>query len=52
MDSSGSHRVGGDSGSHPNSPASVDGGQASHAPPMNDQGQAIGGVMDILQQIA
>ena len=30
----------------------MDGGQASHAPPMNDQGQAIGGAMDILQQIA
>ena len=52
MDSSGPHRVGGDSGSRPNSPASVDGGQASHALPMNDQGQATGGVMDILQQIA
>ena len=30
----------------------MDGGQASHAPQMNDQGQAIGGAMDILQQIA
>ena len=30
----------------------MDGGQASHAPLMNDQGQAIGGAMDILQQIA
>ena len=38
MDSSEPHRVGGDSGSRPNSPASVDGGQASHAPLMNDQG--------------
>ena len=45
-------QVGGDSGSRPNSPASVDGGQASHAPPMNDQGQATRGAMDILQQIA
>ena len=52
MDSSGPHRVGGDSGSRPNSPASVDGGKPSHALPMNDQGQAIGGAMDILQQIA
>ena len=52
MDSSGPHRVGGDSISHPNSPISVDGRQASHAPPMNDQGQATGGVMDILHQIA
>ena len=49
MDSSGPHRVGGDSGTQPNSPASVDGGQASHAPLMNDQGQAIGGAKDILQ---
>ena len=39
MDSSRPHRVGGDLGSRSNSPASVDGGQASHAPPMNDQGQ-------------
>ena len=39
MDSSGPHKVGGDSGSHPNSSTSVDGGQASHAPPMNGQGQ-------------
>ena len=30
----------------------MDGGQASHAPPMNDQGQATRGVMDILQQTA
>ena len=30
----------------------MDGGQASHAPSMNDQGQAIGGALDILQQIA
>ena len=36
MDSSGPHRVGGGSRSSSNSPASVDGGQASHAPPMND----------------
>ena len=49
MDSSGPHRVGGDSGSRPNSPASVDGGQASHAPSMNDQGQATGGAIDMLK---
>ena len=30
----------------------MDGGQASHAPPMNDQGQATGGAIFILQQIA
>ena len=44
-------QVGGDSGSRPNSPTSMDGGQASYSPPMNDQGQATGGAMDILQQI-
>ena len=48
MDSSRPHRVGGGSGSRPNSPASVDGGQASHALSMNDQGQVTGGAMDIL----
>ena len=52
MDSLGPHRVGGDSRSWPNSLASVDGGQASHAPSMNDQGQPIGSSMDILKQIA
>ena len=49
MDSSRPNRVKGDSGSRLNSPAGVDGRQASHAPPMNDQGQATGGVMHILQ---
>ena len=48
MDSSGHHSVRGDSGSHPNSPASVDGGQASHPPLIHEQGQAAGGTMDIL----
>ena len=48
MDSSRSHRVRGDSGSRPNSLASVDGGQASNAPLINDQGQVTGGSMDIL----
>ena len=52
MNSSGTHRVRGDSGSCSNSPTSVDGWKASHAPPMNDQGQATGGAMDILLQIA
>ena len=52
MDGSGPHRVGGDSGRHPNSPASVEGGQASHAPSIREQGQAAGGAMDILQKIA
>ena len=48
MDSSGHHRVRGDSGSRPNIPFSVDGGQASHAPSINEQGQAVGGTIDIL----
>ena len=52
MDSSGPHRVRGDLGSRPNSPASVEGRQASHAPSIREQGQAAGRVMDILQQIA
>ena len=52
MDSLGPYRVEGDSGSRPNSSASVDDGQASHAPPMNDQGQTTRGAMDTLQQIA
>ena len=38
MDSTGHNRVRGDSGSHPNSPVSVDGGQASHAPSIHEQG--------------
>ena len=52
MDSSGHHRVRGDLGSRPNSLSSVDGGQASHAPSIHEQGQAVEGTMDILQQIA
>ena len=45
--------VRGDSRSCPNSPARVDGGQAiSHAPSIHEQGQATGGLVDILQQIA
>ena len=52
MDGLGPHRVRGDSGSRPNSPASVEGGQASHAPSIREQGQAIEGDMDILLQIA
>ena len=52
MESSGPNRVIGDSKSRPNSLASVDGGQASHAPLIHEQGQAIGGAVDILQQIA
>ena len=32
--------------------ASVEGGQVSHAPPMNELELAVGGAIDILQQIA
>ena len=48
MDDLGPHRVRGDSGSRPNSPASVEGGQASHARSIREQGQAVGSAMDIL----
>ena len=48
MDSSGPHRVEGDLGSRPNSPVSVEGGQAYHAPSMNEQGQVARGAVDIL----
>ena len=41
MDSTCHNRVRGDSGSSPNSPISVDGGQASHAPSIHEQGQAM-----------
>ena len=49
MDGSGPHRVRGDSGSRPNSSASVEGGQASHVPLIHEQGQAAGSAMDIPQ---
>ena len=49
MDGSGTHRVEGDQGNRPDSPTSVVGGQASHAPPTNEPEQVIGGTMDILQ---
>ena len=39
MDGSGPHRVRGDSGSRPNSLASVESGQASHAPSIREQGK-------------
>ena len=52
MVSSGPYRVRGDSGSRPNSLASVECGQVSHAPSIREQGQAAGSAMDILQQIA
>ena len=52
MDGSGPHRVRDDSGSRPNSPAIVKGVKESHAPLIREQGQAAGGAIDILQQIA
>ena len=52
MESSGPNRVNGDSGSRPNSHVSVDGGQASHAPSIHEQGQDAGGIVHIFQQIA
>ena len=52
MDGLGPHKVRGDSRSHPNSRASVEGGQVSHAPSIREQGQAARGAMDILQKIA
>ena len=52
MDSSGTHRVEGDQGNHPDSPTSVVGGQGSHAPPVNELEQVAGGTMGILQRLA
>ena len=52
MDGSGTHRVEGDPGNLPDSPSSVVGGQASHAPPMNESEQEVGGTMGILQELA
>ena len=51
MDGSVSLNVEDDQGIHPNSPASVEGGQASHAPPMNEPEQVAGGTMGILKQL-
>ena len=45
-------RVEQDQGNRQDSPASVEGGQASHAPPMNESEPAAGGAIDILQQLA
>ena len=52
MDGSSTHKVEGDQGNRPDSPASVVGGQASHAPPTNEPEQVVGGTMGILQQLA
>ena len=51
MDGSASLRIEDDQGTCPNSPASVEGGQTSHAPPMNKLKQVEGGTMGILQQL-
>ena len=48
MDGSASLRV----GTCPNSPASLEGEEASHTPPMNEPEQVAGGTMGILQQLA
>ena len=52
MDGSSTHRVKGDQGNCPDSPASVVGGQASHAPPVNESKKVVGGTIGILQQLA
>ena len=52
MDGSASLRVEDDQGTRSNSPASVEGGQASHAPPMTEPEQVAGGTTGILQQLA
>ena len=52
MDGSAPLRIKDDQGNSPNSTASVEGGQASHAPPVNESEQVEGGTMGILQQIA
>ena len=45
-------RVEDDQGNHQDSLASVEGGQASHAPPMNEREPTAGGVIDIFQLLA
>ena len=52
MDSLSTQRVEGDQGNRPDIPAGVIGGQASHAPPINEPEQVVGGTMGILQQLA
>ena len=47
-----SFRVEEDQGNRQDSLASVEGGQASHAPPMNESEPTVGGAIDILQQLA
>ena len=45
-------RVEEDQGNRQDSPASVEGGQASHVPPMNEPEPVAGGAINILQQLA
>ena len=45
-------RVEQDQGNRQDSPASMEGGQASYAPPMNELEPAVEGSIDILQQLA
>ena len=41
MDGLGTHRIEGDQGNRPDSLSSVVGGQASHAPPVNEPEQVV-----------
>ena len=52
MDGSTSLRVEDDQVIRPNSLACVEGGQASHAPPINEPKQVAGGTIGILQHLA
>ena len=52
MDSSTPLRVEDDQGNHLDSLAIVEGGQASHAPLVNEPEEVVGGTMGILQQLA
>ena len=52
MEGSGTHKVEGDQGNSPDSPARVVGGQASHDPLVSEPEQVEGGTMGILQQLA
>ena len=45
-------RVKDDQGNRQDSPVSVEGGQASHAPPMKEPEPTVGGAIDIFQQLA
>ena len=49
MDGLGTHIVEGDRGNLPDSYASVVGGQTSHAPPVNEPKQEVGGTKGIFQ---